>query len=117
MSEQVKTPNYVTIVKLQEMTDEGYCYIAYHPELPNTISQGDTPEEASEALTEATQMTIAHLLANGLPIPQPRNLQVAFSNAPGIEPTDGYSVSATPRSSEKSSSLPTLAPSGQLIFT
>lgn len=71
MNEKVQfdIPSYITIVQLEQTTDEDYCYIAYHPELPNCLSQGATPEEARENLVEATELTIAHLLANNLPIP------------------------------------------------
>lgn len=62
---------YVTIVQRQETTDGTYCYVAFHPELPNSLSQGNTPEEAEENLVEATELTINHLIANNLPVPIP----------------------------------------------
>lgn len=68
---EFNVPNYVTIVQLQQATDDTDCYVAYHPELPNCISQGATPQEAEENLVEATQLTIAHLVASHLPIPEP----------------------------------------------
>ena len=62
---------YQTIIRLEETTDGSYCYIAYHPELPDCKSQGDTPQEAEENLREATQMLIEHLISNNLPVPAP----------------------------------------------
>ena len=64
------TPNYITITKLTETTTGGYCYIAYHPELPTVISQGETATEARENLVEATELAIEHLTAHGLPVPE-----------------------------------------------
>lgn len=87
MSEHVNTPTFITIVRLQETTAEGRCYIAYHPELPSCLSQGDTPEEAEANLAEATEMAVEHLLAHGLPIPKPYSLQGAAYQAPH---TAGY---------------------------
>jgi predicted RNase H-like HicB family nuclease len=91
MTKHVNTSNFITIVRLQETTTDGQCYIAYHPELPSCISQGETPEEAEANLVEATEMAIKHLLAHGLPIPQPFSLQDATPKAPhtaGYESTE-----------------------------
>ena len=87
MSEIMNTPTFITIIRLQETTTEGRCYIAYHPELPSCLSQGDTPEEAEANLAEATEMVVEHLLANGLPIPKPFSLQGTAYLAPR---TAGY---------------------------
>lgn len=62
---------FMTIVRREEATGGTYCYVAFHPELPNSMSQGDTPEEAEENLVEATELTLAHLKANNLAIPKP----------------------------------------------
>jgi predicted RNase H-like HicB family nuclease len=70
---------YRTDIELEEATDGTYCYVAYHPELPGCMSQGDTPEEAEENLREATQMVIEHLVSNNLPVPDPALL---FSDFP-----------------------------------
>ncbi len=71
---QFNIPKYSTIVQLEETTDGGNCYVAYHPELPDCLSQGTTPEEAEANLVEVTQMTIAHLVSSHLPIPEPMSL-------------------------------------------
>lgn len=62
---------FMTIVRREEATNSTYCYVAFHPEFPNNMSQGDTPEEAEENLVEATELTLAHLKANNLPVPEP----------------------------------------------
>lgn len=70
MSSELLVPPYVTIVNRQETTDGTSCYVAYHPELPTCLGQGDTPEEAKEDLAEAIVLVIEHLVAQGLPIPR-----------------------------------------------
>ena len=65
-------PQYTTMVKLQQTTDGGLCYIAYHPELPECISQGETSEDARANLDEATQMVLEHMRQNHIPIPKPQ---------------------------------------------
>jgi predicted RNase H-like HicB family nuclease len=62
---------YQTIIKLSSTTDGQQCYVAYHPEIPNCMSQGETPGEAQANLQEATEMCLEHLASNGLPIPEP----------------------------------------------
>lgn len=73
MTKQLQTdvPEYITIIRREEVADSTYCYVAFHPELPNIMSQSDTPEEAEENLVEETELTLAHLKANNLPIPKP----------------------------------------------
>jgi predicted RNase H-like HicB family nuclease len=112
MSEQMQynIPLYVTIVQLQETTEGDYCYIAFHPELPNVISQAGTAEEAKENLVEATELTIAHLVSNGLPIPEPMSLKSVSSNLPIAEPTSFVSM-AHYKSSQESITVP----SGQMV--
>jgi predicted RNase H-like HicB family nuclease len=39
------------------------------PSLPGCVSQGDTPEDAIEAIKEAIALYIASLEARGLPLP------------------------------------------------
>ena len=123
MSEQLRfnIPNYVTVVKLQETTDGDYCYVAFHPELPSVISQGNTAEEAKENLVEATELTITHLVSNGLPIPEPKPLKSAFSNLPVAElaSIDFASITSSvvhnQSSHESSSEEQITAPSGQMV--
>ncbi len=64
-------PKYLTLVQLHTTTDETECYVAIHPELPNCLGQGDTPEEAEQDLAEATALALEHLAEHGLPIPEP----------------------------------------------
>jgi len=69
---------YITIIRLGETTDGNYCYVAFHPELPGCMSQGETPEEAEENLREATEMVIRHLVSNHLQVPDPASLTPSF---------------------------------------
>ena len=69
---------YITIIRLGETADGSYCYVAFHPELPGCMSQGETLEEAEENLREATEMVIRHLLSNHLPVPDPASLTPSF---------------------------------------
>ena len=69
---------YQTIVKLDETTGGEPIYIAFHPELPQGLSQGETPEEARANLEEATQMVIEHFLEHNLPVPDPQPLAGPF---------------------------------------
>ncbi len=64
-------PKYLTLVQLHTTTDDSGCYVAIHPELPNCLGQGDTPEEAEQDLAEATALVLEHLAEHGLPIPKP----------------------------------------------
>ena len=111
MSDQVYVPNYITVVRLDQTTEEDYCYIAYHPELPNTLSQGDTPEEATGELAEATRMTIEYLTAEGLPIPQPRNLQSALGNGSEMQQDEAKAVLAKTKSTIGSAAKKVTMPS------
>ncbi len=72
--------DYNTIVHRQKATDGTYCYIALHPELLGSMSQGDTPEEAEANLVEATELVLAHLKVNNLPIPKPMPSEKFFQS-------------------------------------
>ena len=52
-------------------------FVAYHPELPSVFAQGRTPEEAEAHLGEATQIAMAHLAENDLPIPPAMTMEAA----------------------------------------
>jgi predicted RNase H-like HicB family nuclease len=75
---QLLKRKYVTIIRLEENTEGGYCYVAFHPELPGCMSQGETPEEAKNNLREATEMVIKHLLLHHLHVPEPTLLTSSF---------------------------------------
>ncbi|MBI4671519.1 MAG: type II toxin-antitoxin system HicB family antitoxin [Chloroflexi bacterium] len=61
---------YTTIIKLVKEGDELY-YLAYHPELKNCFSDGETAQAARENLRQVTEMTIEHLRRHNLPVPEP----------------------------------------------
>ncbi len=44
---------------------------AYVPDLPGCVSTGDTLDEAQQNITEAIQLHLKGLKAEGLPIPEP----------------------------------------------
>lgn len=73
------TPSYITITKLTKTTTGGHCFIAYHPELPNVTSQGDTPEEARNNLAEATELAVRHLTDNNLDVPEAMTITPLFA--------------------------------------
>ena len=62
---------YLTVIQFSECTDGSYAYLAYHPELYGCMSDGETPEEAEENLSEARAMVREHLREHGVPIPEP----------------------------------------------
>lgn len=55
----------------EDHCDGQICYMAYHPELPGSMAQGNTPEEAVASLKEARADYIRVLLKRGLEIPLP----------------------------------------------
>lgn len=77
-SNQVDIPKYITIIRRKETTDNTYCYVAFHPELPNNMSQGDTPKKAEENLVEVTELVLARLKADNLAIPELMSWQNVF---------------------------------------
>lgn len=76
MSEKVTfdIPKYTTVARFEPLEEGAYCYIAFHPELPDLIGQGDTLAEARESLVEATALAIEYLITNNLPVPEPKIL-------------------------------------------
>ena len=63
---------YVTIVLLDETTDDEPMYVALNPELNGCMAQGDTVEEARRNLDETRVDFIQHMLENELAVPEPR---------------------------------------------
>jgi len=60
---------------LKEKTTDGYSvYIANNPELEDCMAQGETPQEALEALEEVRIDYVEHLLEFNLPIPNPNQI-------------------------------------------
>lgn len=119
MSEQLQNvPSYLTIVQLQQTTNDSYCYVAFHPELPDVLSQGDTAQEAKENLTEATELALAHLATNSLPIPKPMASTEGFSTIPESESSSpviidkvSFKSLVTPGSDQEIMTIP----SGQVV--
>ncbi len=61
---------YSTVVQQDEISGRP-CYVAYHPELPGCMAQGDTIIEAQRELDEVRALYLAHLAEHGLPVPLP----------------------------------------------
>lgn len=78
MQDKIDIPKYITIIRRKETIDNIYCYVAFHPELPNNMSQGDTPEEAEKNLIKVTELVLVRLKADNLTIPEPMSWQNVF---------------------------------------
>jgi len=63
---------YTVLYRMDQGTDGSIGYIAWHPDLPGCMSDGDTPQEAIENLAEARGLYIESLLEDGLPVPEPQ---------------------------------------------
>jgi len=75
---------YTVLYRLDRDTDGSLGYIAWHPDLPGCMSDGDTPQEAIENLADARRLYIESLLEDGLPVPEPRPFatHVLFQSTP-----------------------------------
>lgn len=69
---------YSTFVVPDVTTNAEPCYMAYHPELEGCMSHGDTLEEALHNLAEVTELYIYALLDEGLEIPLPQGIRIAW---------------------------------------
>lgn len=63
---------YIIFYQLDRRTDGAVCYLAWHPELPGCMSDGDTPQEALQNLEDARRIYIESLLEDHMPIPDPK---------------------------------------------
>ncbi len=54
-----------------ERSKDGYS--AYSPDVPGCVVVGDTPAEAEERYRDALEFHFAGLVADGLPIPEPKS--------------------------------------------
>jgi len=68
--DQYRALNYTTVVSSDERAGKPW-FVARHSELPGCMSDGATPEEAIENLRHATELYIASLVEDGLPVPMP----------------------------------------------
>lgn len=69
--------DYLAVVRREPRTDGSLTWLAYHPDLPGCMADGDTPEEALANLTEARAMVLRHLRQHGLEPPPPGSSKVA----------------------------------------
>jgi predicted RNase H-like HicB family nuclease len=69
LEEYVNRP-YKTQV-IQDNCNSHPCYVAYHPELPGCMAQGETWQDAVKSLDEARRDYIRVLLKEGWEVPVP----------------------------------------------
>lgn len=62
-----------------ELIPAGGEWFVHIPDLPGCMSQGETVEEAVAAIREAQRLWIEVALEDGIPIPEPRAQQHAFT--------------------------------------
>ena len=77
--------DYVRVTLRDEYTDGTPCYIAYHPELPGCMAQGDTPQEARAELESVCPEWIAHLEQDGSSAPAPGSALKRYVQDDGSE--------------------------------
>ena len=84
---------YSTYV-VPDMTTNGEpCFLAYHPELEGCMSHGATSDEALSNLEEVTELYIAALAEEGIPIPEPQGVAVAWDFGTGsISESEGEAL-------------------------
>lgn len=56
----------------ETLKDGRLIYVAWHPEIRRVRSQGASPEEAKENLSDAFSMFVEHCLEHGLDMPTPQ---------------------------------------------
>lgn len=81
--DQYMAKAYTTVVREDRRGDKA-CYMAYHPELPGCMAQGDTWQKAVESLREARRDYISVLQEEGMPVPVPKHQVLAFGWQPII---------------------------------
>ena len=65
--------DYLELVYRYELHHEDGLWVAFHPELPGCVAQGETPSEAVALLDDARHAWLEIALADGDPIPRPRS--------------------------------------------
>jgi predicted RNase H-like HicB family nuclease len=63
---------YRTEITSETLTDGRLIYVAWHPEIRRIRSQGTTPEEARENLSDAFALYEEHCREQGLAMPSPQ---------------------------------------------
>lgn len=70
-AETLAAEPYTVETRVDETTRGDSIYLLSHPELPGCMAQGQTVEEATINLADATTEYILSLLEDGLPVPPP----------------------------------------------
>ena len=60
----------------ETLKDGRLIYVAWHPEIRRVRSQGDTPEEARENLSDAFDLFVEHCKEHGFDMPTPQQTGV-----------------------------------------
>jgi len=80
IAQKLARRRYITMVFLDETTDEGTIYVAINPELGWCIAQGETVPDARHNLDETRVDFILDMLEDGEDVPEPRTLDTAIFN-------------------------------------
>ena len=82
-------------VGVQREDDENgnHVWVAFVPEMPSCLAQGDTAQDAIEALKTVREDYIYFLMKHGVPVPAPE-LQAPAGNSSGTERADAQVLSA-----------------------
>ena len=73
-----------TYVFRVEVEDEDGRWVAEVPSLPGCVSEGDTKEEALEALRDTTQAYLEVMNDHGDPLPEDAREEVSVINSPNV---------------------------------
>ena len=70
-------------VGVQREDDENgnHVWVAFVPEMPSCFAQGDTVEDAIEALKTVREDYIYFLMKHGVPVPEPKPREPTSDNA------------------------------------
>lgn len=81
-AQQLSNRPHVTMVVLDQTTENEPIYIAFHPELEGCLAQGRTSKEAALNLQAARLDFIYSLLHDQLPVPPPGQVASTQTSSP-----------------------------------
>jgi antitoxin HicB len=74
LEEYMRAPYHITMIR-DETEDGTIGWVVWVEELPGCISQGETPEEATQMIREAMELWLETSIEDGDPIPEPRPIE------------------------------------------
>lgn len=89
---------YQVIVQRDFGSEDHTLFVAFHPEMPRCVAQGESADEARALLNEVRVEYISHLLRFSLPIPDP--VIAEFRAAPETSPSVDVKVTRVSGASE-----------------